>query len=264
MLITAKIITTFLTVIMLSSVARRLGPQWAGVLAGFPLGSAITLYFIGYEQGAEFAATGSKHTLAGLISCIFMAAMYWHTSQRWPQPRLIFLPILAAIGTFIGTSLLLQWLPSERWLNLCLVIIAIIISRNGLKHIPASWAEPEEKNLFQRPLIALVFRASMASASVLGITALAHFLNPEQAGLLAAFPVSFFPTLIVLQLSYGHGVVATAVKHYPEGLGAMVIYVLTASYTYTAYGLNMGTLLALGSAIIYLSIYSALSRANAE
>ena len=68
----------------------------------------------------------------------------------------------------------------------------------------------------------------------------------------------------MLQLSYGPGVVATAVKHYPEGLGAMVIYVLTASYTYTAYGLNMGTLLALGSAIIYLAIYSALSRAKAE
>lgn len=263
MLISAKIITTFLTVIMLASVARRLGPQWAGVLAGFPLGSAITLYFIGYEQGADFAATGSKHTLAGLISCIFMAAMYWHASQRWPKPQWILLPIMAALGTFIGTSLLLQWLPSDRWLNLALVIIGIIISRNGLKHIPVSWAEPEEKNIFQQPAIALLFRATMATASVLGITALAHFLNPEQAGLLAAFPVSFFPTLIVLHLSYGPGVVATAVKHYPEGVGAMVVYVLTTSYTYAAYGLNTGTLIALGSAIIYLTIYSALSKAKA-
>lgn len=249
---------------MLASVARRLGPQWAGVLAGFPLGSAITLYFIGYEQGADFAAIGSKHTLAGLISCMFMAAMYWHTSQKWPKPHWILLPITAAIGTFIGTSLLLQWLPSERWLNLILVIIGIIVARNGLKHIPASWAVPEDKNLFQRPIPALIFRATIASASVLGITAMAHFLNPEQAGLLAAFPVSFFPTLIVLQLSYGPGVVATAVKHYPEGLGAMVVYVLTASYTYSSFGLNLGTLMALGSAVTYLAVYSWLNRAKSS
>ena len=96
----------------------------------------------------------------------------------------------------------------------------------------------------------------MATISVLGITALAHWLSPSQAGLLAAFPVSFFPTLIVLQLSYGAPVVAATVKQYPAGLVSMVIYVASVTQIYPILGLQLGTAAALLIATLYLLGYA--------
>ena len=42
-----KIVITLLVVISLSLVAERLSARWAGLLAGYPLGIAIVLYFPG-------------------------------------------------------------------------------------------------------------------------------------------------------------------------------------------------------------------------
>ena len=259
-LIAAKILTTFLTVVMLASVARRLGAAWAGVLAGFPLGSAITLYFIGYEQGAEFAATGAVHTLIGLIGCLVMASTYFLLSQRFPQPRQILLPALGAPLAFLGCAALLQYWQGSLLLNLLVIVAAILLVRQTLRRVADHPVRPNPDNLWQRPLPAILFRATAATLSVLGITALAHWLTPAQAGLLSAFPVSFYPTLIVLQLSYGAPVVATTVRQYPEGLGAMVVYVIAVTWSYPALGVNTGTAVALAAAIVYLALYSALRR----
>ena len=260
MLISAKIITTFFTVILLASAARRFGPRWAGVLAGFPLGSAITLYFIGYEQGAEYAADGAVYTLAGLCGCLVLVSTYWWASRRWPARRLIILPAGLGFTAFMLAGWPLQWLPNDRWINLAIIMMAIPLAHRLLGQIPESETRIQKHNIWQKPIVALAFRATAASISVLGITALAHWLDPSQAGVLAAFPVSFFPALIVLHLSYGAHVSATAVKHYPSGLGAMVVYVMCASYSYDYLSLNMGTLVALGGACLYLLAYYLLTR----
>ncbi|PIQ38778.1 MAG: hypothetical protein COW58_15430, partial [Thalassolituus sp. CG17_big_fil_post_rev_8_21_14_2_50_53_8] len=55
-LLLAKILVTFLTVVLLAKVAERMSPRHAGLLAGFPLGTAIALYFFGWQQGPQFAA----------------------------------------------------------------------------------------------------------------------------------------------------------------------------------------------------------------
>jgi len=256
MLTLAKIVTTFLTVVMLAVVARRLGPRWAGVMAGFPLGSAIALYFIGVEQGAAFAAEAAETTLTGLLGSILLAVTYWRSSQHWSRPDQILLPLTMAMLAFLGAVFILQALPASLWLSLLLVSAAIVIAHRYLANIPESSAKANGTNVWQKPVPALVFRATMASISVLGITALAHILTPEQAGLLAAFPVSFTPALVVLHLSYGPAVVATAVRHYPSGLGAMVVYILCACYTYDRLSLNMGTAISLLAATLYLVVYS--------
>lgn len=100
----------------------------------------------------------------------------------------------------------------------------------------------------------------MANLSVVGITALVHWLSPSQAGLLAAFPVSFFPVLIILLLSYGAPVVAATVKQHPGGLVAMVIYIVLVGLTYPITGLHWGTALSLAGATLYLLAYAITTR----
>ncbi|MEC8443789.1 MAG: hypothetical protein VXZ05_06260 [Pseudomonadota bacterium] len=283
----AKIVTTFATLVMLVTVARRLGSDWAGVLAGFPLGSAITLYFYGVEQGTEFAIDAANHTLIGLCSCLLLAISYGvvvrrrmsnsqplisqpSTSQQPQKPqqtstplRALLLPALTAMLAFLLLASLLAALPSHPVIATGIIAVAIWLSHRALQHWPDTQPQDDPDNVWQRPKVALFTRASLASLSVLLITALAHWLSPAAAGTLAAFPVSFFPTLLILHLSYGAPVVLTTIKHYPSGLGAMVVYVLAVGPTYQAFGLHMGTALSLLCALTYLLLFAAWRRRKA-
>jgi len=59
---------TVLGVLSLSAVAEKVSPRLAGVLAGYPVGSAISLGFYGVEFGADFAGRCASHNLAGLVA----------------------------------------------------------------------------------------------------------------------------------------------------------------------------------------------------
>lgn len=264
MLIAAKILVTFLTVILLAKVAEKMSPRHAGLLAGFPLGTAIALYFFGWQQGAEFAAHSAVYTLSGLTSAICLAFGYWLVIRL--QPGLIALPLAVIMGfaCFFTSSTLLQFLPANRWLSLAVVIAAILLFRTLLKPIAEVQIDRNQPpaNALARLLAGktatLLFRASIATASILLITGLAELLGPARAGLLAAFPVSFFPLMLILHISYGGAVLSTTIKHYPDGIGALAVYALAVTFLYPLLGLHWGTFASLLCSVAYLLVYSQL------
>lgn len=254
MLIVAKIIVTFLTVVLLSKVAERLGPRYAGLLAGFPLGTGIALYFFGWQQGAEFAANSAVYTLSGLSSALWLAWGYWQVIKR--KPGLSWMPVamLAGVGCFMLSSLVLNQLPPSRVLGAILIVSAILLFRQVFRGI-ADAPTVTPRTLPGGKTTALLFRAGMATATILMITALADILGPDQAGLLAAFPVSYFPLLLILHITFGAPTLAVTIRHYPDGLGALAVYSLAVSLLYPPLGLNMGTIASLSLAVLYLVIY---------
>lgn len=264
MLIAAKILVTFLTVVLLARVAEHMSPRHAGLLAGFPLGTAIALYFFGWQQGPEFAAHSAVFTLSGLSSAVFLACGYWLVIRV--RPSLFWLPLAVLCGfvCFFSAGAILQFLPAERWLSLTVVIGAILLFRTLFRHIPEQTidrTQPPRGRLAQwlsGKRATLLFRASIATASILLITALADLLGPARAGLLAAFPVSFFPLMLILHISYGAQVLSCTIKHYPDGIGALAVYALAVSYLYPLLGLQAGTLLSLLCSVAYLLLYAAL------
>ncbi|WP_221799318.1 hypothetical protein [Oceanobacter mangrovi] len=260
MLILAKILVTFLTVVLLAVVAERLGPKHAGLLAGFPLGTAIALYFFGWQLGPEFAAQSAVYTLSGLGSAVCLAAGYWLVIRRLPQLRYLPLAIVSGLGCFMLSATLLQFLPSHRGLALAVVVATILLFRTLFKQIPEQKVALEQDDRirsgwFHNRWGKLLFRAVMASLTILMITGLADWLGPTRAGLLAAFPVSFFPLMLILHLSQGAGVLSTSIRHYPDGIGALVVYALGVSYLYPLAGLHWGTLLGLLASVLYLLVY---------
>jgi hypothetical protein len=262
MLVLAKILITFLSVVLLVRVAEKMSPRHAGLLAGFPLGTGIALYFFGWQQGADFAATSAVFTLSGLTSAVCLAWGYWRVIH-W-RSGLGWVPVAIAAGLlcFFTSSWLLQQLPPHRGVGLLVVVLAILLFRTlfGVihdtaptrhdPHIHAAW--------FHQPLVKLVFRAAMATLTILLITGLADVLGPQRAGLLAAFPVSFFPLLLILHLGQGANVVARTIRSYPDGLGALVVYALCVSYSYPLLGLHWGTVVSLLAATLYLVVYGAI------
>ncbi len=260
MLILSKILITFLTVVLLAKVAERMSPRHAGLLSGFPLGTGIALYFFGWQQGAEYAASSAIYALSGLSAAAAMAWGYWKAMQRFPAVQAMPLAILAGFTVFFLFNLSLQTLPSHRGLGLLVIIGAIVLFRTLLKPIPEARiadAPPVSGKLhwLSGKTGSLIFRASIASFTILMITGLSDLLGPERAGLLAAFPVSFFPLMLILHLTYGADVLATTIKHYPDGLGSLAVYTLSVSYLYPMLGIHWGTLVCLALAIGYLVAY---------
>ncbi|UXD86702.1 hypothetical protein [Thalassolituus hydrocarboniclasticus] len=262
MLLLAKILVTFLTVVLLAKVAERMSPRHAGLLAGFPLGTAIALYFFGWQQGPQFAADSAVFTLSGLTSAICLAYGYWQVAKRKPGMQWLPLAVLSGFACFFAASLILQQLPANRWLSLAVVVAAIFLFRTLFKDIAEQQIDrsqpPANKlaELLSGKAATLLFRASIATASILLITGLADLLGPTLAGLLAAFPVSFFPLMLILHISYGAGVLNATIKHYPDGIGALVVYALAVSYLYPLLGLHWGTAASLLCSVGYLLVYS--------
>ncbi len=261
MLLLAKIVVTFLTVVLLAKVAERMSPRHAGLLAGFPLGTAIALYFFGWQQGAGFAAHSAVYTLGGLTSAICLAWGYWLIIRVKPQLRWLPLAVASGFACFFSAAALLQFLPAQRWLNLLVIVAAILLFRTllkGIADVQIDRSQPPQHRLGQwlsGKTATLLFRASIATVSILLITGLADVLGPARAGLLAAFPVSFFPLMLILHITWGAGVLSTTIKHYPDGIGALAVYALAVSYLYPLLGLHWGTAVSLLCSVAYLLLY---------
>ena len=67
-------------VLLLSLIAERVSPSLAGILCGYPLGVAITLFFVGYEISPEFASKSALFTAVGLIGTQASAYGYYRFS----------------------------------------------------------------------------------------------------------------------------------------------------------------------------------------
>jgi|SRR5680860_682423 len=78
----AKLVISIGIVLGLSLVAERVSARMAGMLAGYPLGTAIALYFIGLEISPAFATESAVHTLAGFSATLALSAGYLIGARR--------------------------------------------------------------------------------------------------------------------------------------------------------------------------------------
>jgi hypothetical protein len=105
----------------------------------------------------------------------------------------------------------------------------------------------------------LLFRAAISALVIVIITGVAHLVGPKLAGLVSAFPATVFPLLLIVHTTYGTAQAHTVIKNVPQGLGALVLYSVTVSFTYPAFGIYWGTLLAFGVATAYLLVLAAIN-----
>jgi hypothetical protein len=104
-------------------------------------------------------------------------------------------------------------------------------------------------------LAVMLLRAVIAAAIIVLVTALAHVLPEHWAGLLAGFPFTMYPLLVLMHLGYGPQLVVAIVKHYPDGLGSLAVYALVVALSYVPLGIYWGTALAYLAATLYLGLF---------
>ena len=260
-LLLIKIAVSIATVIGLSLIAEHVNPRIAGLLSGYPLGTAIALFFIGYEISPEFAAEGAVYTLAGFASTLMLTTGYLFGLNRLTTAReqqqqetgswiAIALAGTSGIALFLISGLAIDQLQLNLITAACLPTLAILACLWFYRHIP----ETQVTKRVTMSVSVLLFRAVTAALIVVLITGAAHMLPSSTAGILAAFPISMFPFLILMHRTYGPGKALTVIKHYPTGLGSLMVYATGVAWFYPSLGLLWGTLLSLGLATVYLAI----------
>src|SRR5690625_1237741 len=78
----AKLAISIGIVLGLSLVAERVSTRIAGLLAGYPLGTAIALFFIGLEIAPAFAAESAVFSLAGFTATMALGCGYLLCGRR--------------------------------------------------------------------------------------------------------------------------------------------------------------------------------------
>ena len=237
-----KILVSIIVVVLLSLIAERAGPRVAGIVSGYPLGAAISLFFIGIEIDPAFAARSAIFTAAGLSATVaFVGGYLLGLKAAEGRHRLwaLLLALLPALTTYALAVWVLSVLPIN-WVSAPLIAITSMVLASRVFHkIPV--ATIHEKA--QLGAAGTLLRALFAALVILVITTAAQAVGPRWAGLFSAFPITMLPLLVIIQFSYQPGHVRTIIKNVPYGLGSLLVYALVVAATYTDLGVSWGTVL---------------------
>ena len=246
-----KILVTMIVVIGLSLLAEHVSARLAGILAGYPHGIAIVLYFLGLEQGVEFAAQASIYAIGGLSANVLMVYGYFLLCRSNVTGNLVS-AIIGSTVVFLLAALALRPLEMNQIVAAVISISIILLVAALSRHIDNVRVTASLKTGYPE----LLFRAFLSAVIVLTITETADMVGPDWSGLFAGFPVVTFPLLIIIHRRHGSKPVSTMVKNYPYGLLALVIYTMTVSWAYPVMGLDWGTATGFLIATAYLAILS--------
>ena len=240
-------------VILLSVLAEVVSPRFAGIFSGYPLGAAITLFFIGIEASPEFAAKSALYTCLGLVATQVFAYTYFRTSVALRNPSR-FLEIAAAsfagICGYFAAAALLRLMPASIVAAVLLPVFSILVFGylfRGVKNVRIA------NRVSLKPEV-LLFRAVFAAFAVILITSTARLVGPGWAGLFSAFPITMLPFVGIVHFTYGPECARAVLKNVPRGLISLLAYSIAVSLFYEPYGVYAGTAIAYGFATIFLIV----------
>lgn len=252
-LLIAKFIVSVAVVLLLSFVAEHISPKWAGLLSGFPTGSAITLYFFALENSLIFAAESAVYNIIGLVALQMSIYGYYKFGGLATQFK-IFYSLCGAIIGYLLTVFVLSLLPVTPVISVMVSISSFVIFSFLFRNINRSHIAEKIKPT----LGVFLWRAGLAALSICLITGVAKLVGTAWAGLLSAFPTTLLPLLLIIHITYGEEQAHAIIKHVPEGLGGLLIYALIIHLSYPKMGLYSGMALAFAGAFGYLLIYQAI------
>lgn len=174
-----KLTITPALILLASLAGRRWGEAVSGWFVGLPLTSGPVCFFLALEQGTGFAAKSTLGSLAGAAAEAAFCLAYGIAAQRRAWPAALAAGSAAfAFGGAVLAETALPLVPS-----LAVVIAALATSL---------WLSPEfnatRAALPPPPRWDLPARVVVATALVLGLTALAPYVGPRLSGLLATYP----------------------------------------------------------------------------
>jgi hypothetical protein len=248
-----KILVSVFMVVTLSLIAEFVSPRVAGILSGYPLGAAISLFFIGLEISPSFASQSALYTMIGLVGiqgftyCYYLASRRVNSRRKWPN---IVISSLAGLGGYVLIISFLHLLKATVLISLAIPAASFVLFRLLFRNIRNVSIEKR----MPLNMILLFGRALFAGAVIIVVTGVAKIVGPRWAGLFSAFPMVLFPVLVIVHFTYRTEHVHTLIKGVPEGLVSLFIYALVVHLAYSSLGIYLGTIIAYACATTYLIV----------
>lgn len=250
-LILVKIGVAVIIVVGLSLVAERVSPRMAGILSGYPLGSALSLFFIGYEISPEFAADSAIYTTSGLSATVVFVYLYYLATRYLPLRSKV-LSILSASLAGMAGFLSASWFFNALPFSLAGAVVVSLAVMFGFNHLLSSVENVLIREKVRTGFKLLMVRALAAAFIIVFITSTARLVGHKWAGLLAAFPMTMYPFIVIIHATYRSEHVFTIIRNVPRGLVSLIVYCALVALTYPRFGLSAGTLIAYAGATAYL------------
>ena len=239
-----KLLITVLTVLLLSIIAEKVSPKVAGIISGYPTGTAISLFFFGFEISSEFASQSAVHNMLGQTAALVFLYLYYKSSVLFTKRTVVYSSVVSVLG-YLMSIYLLNLLKIDIIGAFLITLSAIVISTYLFKEIK----DVVLQKIVKLNTTTLILRGLIASSIILFITEIAKFVGTEWAGLFSAFPTTVFPLILIIHLTYGKEQVHSIIKNNPRGNIALVFYSLSVAIFYPVYGIYAGTFVALVFAV---------------
>lgn len=244
-LLVIKILVAIGVVVGLSIVTERVSPKAAGILAGLPTGSVISLFFIGLDNGETFAANTAVYNVVGIIAMQTLLFVYYLASLKIRHHNMLFSSALS-VASYFAAVFILHLFSFDLWLAILLPLASIFVFTHLFRGIKNTKIERQIKPGFG----VLVLRAIVAATIILVVIQASSLVGSKWAGLLTAFPTTTFPLILIIHYTYGAKHVHTIIKNFPVGLASLIAYSLFVSMAYPAIGIYYGTIGGLAVALI--------------
>ena len=245
-----KLFVSVALVLTLSAVAEHVSPRAAGLLAGYPAGAAITLFFIGLDISPEFAADSAVYTMMGLVATQVFVYCYFKSTLYFKRYSIILSSVFAIIGYFL-VAWLLHYFRLNKFLAALIPLASILVFVYLFRRIQNTTI----RNRVRLTPRMLFLRAFLAGFMILIIIGTAKSVGYRWAGLFSAFPSTLFPLILIVHLTYDKAHVHTIIKNFPMGLGSLITYTLCVSIVFPTSGIYFGTVISLAAASVYLLVY---------
>lgn len=249
-LIVIKLLVAICFVVGLSYLAENVSPKIAGILSGYPTGSAITLFFFGLEESPEFAAESAIFNMVGLTAALTFVYVYYKASLYFKTYNIL-LSSVSAIAAYLLVVWLLSFLQLNTYVAIIIPVIFALLYIRLFKQIENITISQKVKLNYR----ILFLRAICAALIILTITNAPKYFASNWSGLFSAFPTTLFPLMLIIHFTYSKKHVHTIIKNVPVGMFSLIIYSLTVSIVYPKFGIYYGTLIGFFTATLYLLAY---------
>lgn len=203
--------------------SQQAGPRWGGLIAGLPSTTAVVLFFLGCENGEEYATRAAESGALGLCAGSALALVFtWAASQGRSMAFALAVAGVTFVSVAAASPLLLSLAAP---LPLFLVISASCLLAAVTQCIPAS-ACTVATSSSRSSWRGMILRTIIPAACVVTVTMLSQHLGTVGSGLLGTFPCMLTSMLVVTSLEDGVNVAGKLAQAFPVGQLATLSFVI--------------------------------------
>jgi len=250
-----KILVGISLVLFLVYLSEKVSPKIAGIIGGTAIGgTAVSLFFFGFEHGAGFVQQAIPWTIAGLGSEIMFYLGYYFGGKIVPNKFGLFWQMLSAIFFSFLFFFSLGYLLSIIDFTLLTGVLAFSAIYLIVNFIFRNIRNRSFLCVHKTTFWEFIFRIIIVSGLIIFITSVPLLLGNRWAGLFSAFATTTFPVLLILHYKHGSDALNTVIKNISWSLSSLVVYIIGVYYLYEIIGVYYGTLVSFVISFVFLLI----------